>query len=92
MVTANKEKGVIKEKSLMSLLTKKVELKKELIVLKKLHEDTKKQKELVESIAKIDHFLSAFPPKKGKYVLVSCFLFSYEYFPCGIHWYIIITN
>ena len=58
MVTANKEKGVIKEKSLMSLLTKKVELKKELIVLKKLHEDTKKQKELVESIAKIDHFLS----------------------------------
>tara|TARA_Y100001951_G_C11034221_1_gene126636 strand:- start:161 stop:355 length:195 start_codon:yes stop_codon:yes gene_type:complete len=58
MATANKEKGVIKEKSLMSLLTKKVELKKELIVLKKLHEDTKKQKELVESIAKIDHFLS----------------------------------
>ena len=58
MATANKEKGVIKEKSLMSLLNKKVELKKELIVLKKLHEDTKKQKELVESIAKIDRFLS----------------------------------
>ena len=58
MATANKEKGVIKEKSLMSLLNKKVELKKELITLKKLHEDTKKQKELVESIAKIDRFLS----------------------------------
>ena len=58
MATANKERGVIKEKSLMSLLNKKVELKKELIVLKKLHEDTKKQKELVESIAKIDRFLS----------------------------------
>ena len=58
MATANKEKGIIKEKSLMSLLNKKVELRKELIVLKKLHEDTKKQKELVESIAKIDQFLS----------------------------------
>ena len=58
MVTANKEKGIIKEKSLMSLLNKKVELKKELIVLKRLHEDTKKQEELVKSIAKIDHFLS----------------------------------
>ena len=58
MVTANKEKGIIKEKSLMSLLNKKVELRKELIVLKKLHEDTKKQEELVKSIAKIDRFLS----------------------------------
>ena len=54
----NKNKGIIKEKSLMSLLSRKVELRKELIVLKKLHEDTKKQKELVESIAKIDRFLS----------------------------------
>ena len=54
----NKEKGIIKEKSLMSLLNKKVELRKELIVLKKLHEDTKKQEELVKSIAKIDRFLS----------------------------------
>ena len=42
----------------MSLLNKKVELKKELIVLKKLHEDTTKQEELLESIAKIDQFLS----------------------------------
>ena len=54
----NKDKGIIKEKSLMDLLNRKVELRKELIVLKKLHEDTKKQKELVESIAKIDQFLS----------------------------------
>ena len=59
MATANKEKGIIKEKSLMDLLNRKVELRKELIVLKRLHEDTKKQKELVESIAKIDQFLSS---------------------------------
>ena len=58
MVKANKNKGIIKEKSLMGLLNRKVELRKELIVLKRLHEDTKKQKELVESIAKIDQFLS----------------------------------
>ena len=58
MTTANKDKGIIKEKSLMNLLNRKVELKKELIVLKKLHEDTKKQEELVKSIAKIDRFLS----------------------------------
>jgi len=58
MDTANKNKGIIKEKSLMNLLNRKVELKKELIVLKKLHEDTKKQEELVKSIAKIDRFLS----------------------------------
>ena len=55
---ANKDKGIIKEKSLMDLLNRKVELRKELIVLKRLHEDTKKQKELAESIAKIDQFLS----------------------------------
>ena len=59
MVTANKEKGIIKEKSLMDLLNRKVELRKELIVLKRLHEDIKKQEELVESIAKIDKFLSS---------------------------------
>ena len=58
MATANKEKGIIKKKSLMDILNRKVELKKELIVLKKLHEDTKKQEELVKSIAKIDRFLS----------------------------------
>ena len=58
MATANKEKGIIKRKPLMDILNRKVELKKELIVLKKLHEDTKKQEELVKSIAKIDRFLS----------------------------------
>ena len=58
MATANKDKGIIKKKPLIEILNKKVELKKELIVLKKLHEDTKKQEELIKSIAKIDHFLS----------------------------------
>ena len=58
MATANKEKGIIKEKSLMDLLNRKVELRKELIVLKRLHEDAEKQEELIESIAKIDKFLS----------------------------------
>ena len=58
MVTANKDKGLIKKKPLIDILNKKVELKKELIVLKKLHEDTKKQEELIKSIAKIDRFLS----------------------------------
>ena len=64
MVTANKEKGIIKEKSLMDLLNRKVELRKELIVLKRSHEDIKKQHEskkrqleLVEKIAEIDDFL-----------------------------------
>ena len=59
MDTANKNKGIIKKKPLMDILNRKVELKKELIVLKKLHEDTKKQKELVETIAEIDQFLSS---------------------------------
>ena len=58
MATANKDKGIIKKKPLIEILNKKVELKKELIVLKKLHEDTKKQEELIKSIAKIDRFLS----------------------------------
>jgi len=58
MDQANKEKGIIKEKSLMDLLNRKVELKKELIVLKKLHEDVTKQEKLEDSIAKIDQFLS----------------------------------
>ena len=58
MATANKEKGIIKKKPLMDILNRKVELKKELIVLKKLHEDTKKQKELIEDIKSIDEFLS----------------------------------
>ena len=58
MDQANKEKGIIKEKSLMDLLNRKVELKKELIVLKKLHEDVTKQEKLEDSIAKIYQFLS----------------------------------
>ena len=58
MTDANKDKGIIKEKPLMDILNRKVELKKELIVLKKLHEDTKKQKELIEDIKSIDEFLS----------------------------------
>jgi hypothetical protein len=58
MVTANKEKGIIKRKPLMDILNRKVELRKELIVLKRLHEDTKKQEELIEDIRIIDEFLS----------------------------------
>ena len=58
MTTANKDKGIIKKKPLMDILNRKVELKKELIVLKKLHEDTKKQEELIEDIRIIDEFLS----------------------------------
>ena len=58
MTTVSKNKGIIKEKTLMDILNKKVELRKQLIVLKKSHEDTEKQEELIESIAKIDSFLS----------------------------------
>ena len=56
--TQNKEKGIIKEKPLMQILNRKVELRKELIELKKHHEDTKKQEELIEDIRIIDEFLS----------------------------------
>ena len=56
--TQNKEKGVIKKKPLMKILNRKVELRKELIELKKDHEDTKKQEELIEDIRIIDEFLS----------------------------------
>ena len=59
MVTANKNKGVIKKKPLMQILNRKVELRKELIELKKEHEDTKKQEELIEDIKIIDEFLSS---------------------------------
>ena len=54
--TQNK-KGTIKEKPLMDILNQKVELRKELILLKKLHESKKRQLELVEKIAEIDDFL-----------------------------------
>ena len=57
-LSQNKDKGVIKSKSLVDLLNKKVELKKELIRLKKLKEQPKKQEFLSESIAQIEEFLS----------------------------------
>ena len=56
--THSHDQGTIKSKSLMDLLSKKVELKKELILLKKSHENVEKQEELVESIAQIEEFLS----------------------------------
>ena len=59
MVMENKEKGVIKKKPLMQILNRKVELRKELIELKKEHENTKKQEELIEDIKIIDEFLSS---------------------------------
>ena len=59
MAMQNKEKGVIKKKPLMQILNRKVELRKELIELKKDHEDTKKQEELIEDIKIIDEFLSS---------------------------------
>ena len=57
-VKENKSKGIIKGKSLVDLLQKKVSLKKELIRLKKLNEQQKKQEILIESISQIDKFLS----------------------------------
>ena len=56
LLTQNK-KGILKEKPLMDILNQKVELRKELILLKKLHESKKRQLELVEKIAEIDDFL-----------------------------------
>ena len=58
MVTANKEKGIIKEKPLMDLLNTKVELRKELILLKKLHESKERQLELLDKIEQIDQFIT----------------------------------
>ena len=55
--TQNK-KGIIKEKPLMDILNQKVELRKELILLKKLHESKERQLELIEKIAEIEDFLS----------------------------------
>ena len=55
--TQNK-KGTIKEKPLMDILNQKVELRKELISLKKLHKSEERQIELIEKIAEIDEFLS----------------------------------
>ena len=55
--TQNK-KGTIKEKPLMDILNQKVELRKELISLKKEHGSEERQSELIEKIAEIDEFLS----------------------------------
>ena len=55
--TQNK-KGILKEKPLMDILNQKVELRKELILLKKLHESKERQLELIEKIAEIEEFLS----------------------------------
>jgi len=52
------KKGLIKEKPLLDLLNQKVELRKELIVLKKLHESKKRQLELLEKIEEIDQFIT----------------------------------
>ena len=51
--------GIIKEKPLMDILNRKVELRKELIALKKIHENPEKQAELLEDIKIIDEFLSS---------------------------------
>ena len=57
--TENKyKKGLIKEKPLVDLLNMKVDVKKELIVLKKLHESKKRQLELLEKIEEIDQFIT----------------------------------
>jgi hypothetical protein len=58
MDTPDKDKGIIKEKALMDILTRKVDLKKQLIDLKKEHKDIEKQEELLEDIKIIDEFLS----------------------------------
>ena len=57
LLTQNK-KGLIKKKPLMDLLNTKVELRKELILLKKLHESKERQLELLEKIEEIDQFLT----------------------------------
>ena len=57
-LSQNKDKGIIKSKSLIDLLNKKVELKTVLIRLKKEKKQPKKQEVLTESIAMIDEFLS----------------------------------
>ena len=56
-LSTQSKKGIIKEKPLMDILNQKVELRKELIELKKLHESKKRQLELTEQIAEIDDFL-----------------------------------
>ena len=56
--TNTKNKGIIKSKSLVDLLVKKTQSKKELILLKKNHENVERQEELIEEISAIEKFLS----------------------------------
>lgn len=56
--TNTKNKGIIKSKSLVDLLVKKTQSKKELILLKKNHENIERQEELTEEISAIEKFLS----------------------------------
>ena len=58
MTLSQDKKGLIKEKPLMDLLNTKVELRKELILLKKLHESKERQLVLLEKIDEIDQFLA----------------------------------
>tara|TARA_B100001113_G_C20929000_1_gene543479 strand:+ start:115 stop:309 length:195 start_codon:yes stop_codon:yes gene_type:complete len=58
MNLSNKDRGIIKQNSLMDLLNKKVELKKQLISLKKNKQEEELQEELIEAIAEIEDFLS----------------------------------
>ena len=58
MKLSQNKKGLIKEKPLMDLLNTKVELRKELILLKKLHESKERQLELLEKIEEIDQFIT----------------------------------
>ena len=52
------KRGVLKGTSVMSLLSKKVELKKELISLKKTNSQPKRQESLLEEIKNIETYLS----------------------------------
>ena len=52
------KRGVLKGTSVMSLLSKKVELKKELISLKKTKSQPKRQESLLEEIENIETYLS----------------------------------
>ena len=52
------KRGVLKGTSVMSLLSKKVELKKELISLKKTKSQPKSQEYLLEDIENIETYLS----------------------------------
>ena len=52
------KKGIIKQRPLLDLLNEKVELRKELIQLKKLHESEERQEELLEKIQEIEEFIA----------------------------------